>query len=83
MYANCRDELLEVVTKLVNKKSINEFTVAEVLEAMMNNNTVYSVNTIKTHITSRCCMNAPKNHYSTYDDYERVNKGVYKLKNYK
>lgn len=50
---------------------------------MINNNAAYSVNTIKTHIGARCCSNAPKNHSSKYDDYERVDKGVYRLKDYK
>lgn len=83
MYESCRDELLEVIKEIVRKKNVNEFTVAEAIEAMKNNNTVYSESTIKTHITSRCCANAPKHHGTTYDDYERVVKGVYRMKDYK
>lgn len=83
MYESCRDELLEVIKEIVRKKNVNEFTVAEAIEAMKNNNTVYSGSTIKTHITSRCCANAPKHHRTTYDDYERVVKGVYRMKDYK
>lgn len=82
MYASCRDELLEVVTKLVKENSVNEFTVAEVIDAMKKNNTVYSESTIRTHITSRCCENAPKHHKTTYDDYVRVDNGIYRIKDY-
>lgn len=83
MYASCRDELFEVVTKLVNEKKKNEFTVTEAIEAMMNNNSVYSESTIRTHITSRCCINAPKHHQTTFDDYERIDRGIYRIKEYR
>ena len=83
MYASCRDELLEVLTNLVNRKHKNEFTIAEAVEEMLNNNTVYSEQTIKTHISSRCCVNSPKNHATKFDDYERIARGIYRISKYK
>jgi len=82
MYVNCREELLATVIALVKEKGVNEFTVVEVVESMQKNNTIYKESTIRTHITSRCCFNAPKHHASIYDDYERINKGVYRIKDY-
>lgn len=83
MYPSCRDELLEVVSKLVKRKQKNEFTITEVVEEMVNNNTIYSEQTIKTHICSRCCINSPKNHVTKFDDYERIDRGIYRIKGYK
>lgn len=83
MYTSCRDELYDVVTDLIKEKKVNEFTVAEVIDAMKKRNTIYSEGTIKTHITSRCCANAPKHHQTTFDDYERVARGIYRMKDYK
>ena len=78
----CREELLEIITALVKEKGKNEFTLTEAVEAMANNHSVYSENTIRTHISSRCCVNAPKHHETTYDDYERVGRGVYRIKDF-
>jgi hypothetical protein len=35
--------------------------------------------TIRTHITSRMCGDSPDHHGTTYDDLERVDRGVYRL----
>jgi hypothetical protein len=35
--------------------------------------------TIDVHITSRCCVNANANHAVTYNDYERIGRGIYRL----
>lgn len=83
MNEGCREELLEVITALVNEKGVNEFTMIEAVEAMANYHSAYSENTIRTHISSRCCANAPKHHATAYDDYERVGRGVYRIKDYK
>ena len=81
-YTNCRDELLAVVTDLVKRKGVNEFTVEEATEAMKDHNSIYAESTIRTHITSKCCVNAPKHHITTYNDYERIDKGIYRINNY-
>lgn len=82
MNEGCREELLEIITALVKEKGKNEFTLTEAVEAMANNHSVYSENTIKTHISSRCCANAPKHHKTAYDDFERIGRGVYRIKDY-
>ena len=40
----------------------------------------YSESTIRTHVTSRMCANAPDNHGTTYDDLVRVGRGLYRLR---
>jgi len=39
----------------------------------------YKESTIRTHVTSRMCRNAPKYHATKYDDFERVDYGTYRL----
>ncbi|WP_420490571.1 DUF7669 domain-containing protein [Neobacillus niacini] len=79
IYANCREELLNAVHNIVNKKGKNEFSIMEVIEYMGRENTPYSESTIRTHITSRCCSNAPENHAVVYNDLERIGRGKYKI----
>jgi len=75
----CRDEILITVRQITKAKGLNEFTILEVLHHMMNNGTRFKESTIRTHITSRLCANAPDNHAITYDDFERIGDGTYKL----
>jgi len=76
---SCRDEILNVVSQLISTKGINEFTTSEVLHYMMDNGTQFKESTIRTHITSRLCGNAPDNHGTTYNDFERIGVDKYKL----
>ncbi|WP_456297873.1 DUF7669 domain-containing protein [Aneurinibacillus soli] len=52
------------------------------VEYLSQNNTVYKPQSIRTHITSRCCVNAPDHHAVVYDDFERIGRGVYKLRSF-
>ncbi|AOZ94924.1 DUF7669 domain-containing protein [Paenibacillus crassostreae] len=79
MRSNYRDEILAVVHEIVKRKRINEFKVVEVVDHMLNMNPNLKASTIRTHLTSRCCVNANANHAVTYNDYERIKRGVYRL----
>lgn len=74
-----RDEILATVRHIVKRKGRNEFEIGEVVEHMLNQNPNLNASTIRTHITSRCCVNANANHAVTYNDYERIHRGVYRL----
>jgi hypothetical protein len=73
---SCRDEILEYLTKT---KRSDTFTIQEVIDYMQQQHTKYKESTIRTHITSKMCKNAPDNHAKTYDDLERIGPGVYRL----
>lgn len=75
----CREELLKAVNNIIQGKGINEFSIEEVINYMQQNGTQYKESTIRTHITSRCCKNAPEHHGVVYDDYLRIGHGTYKL----
>lgn len=76
---SCRDEILSCVTELIARKNRNDFNVAEVIDCMQNRGTRYKNSTIRTHISSRLCANAPDNHNKTYPDFEHIYAGKYRL----
>lgn len=76
---NYRDEILAAVREIVKRKGKNEFGVGEVVDLMLSKNPNLNTSTIRTHITSRCCVNAAPNHTVTYNDFERIGRGVYRI----
>lgn len=81
MTSTCREELLQATRSIIKSKGINRFTPKEAIEFMQRNNTIYAESTIRTHITSRCCSNAKDHHAVTYNDYESLGSGEYKVIN--
>jgi hypothetical protein len=77
---SCRDEILICAKKLIKYKGENEFTIRDILECMRRHGTKHLDSTIRTHITSRLCANAPDHHAVTYSDLERIARGVYRLR---
>lgn len=75
----CREQILKTARDVVREKGRNEFTVPEIISRLQNVGTDCSEGAIRTHITWRCCRNAPKNHAVTYEDYERTARGLYRL----
>ncbi len=73
------DEVLKVAKLIVNSKGINEFRISEVVDYMVKNNTIYKIPTIRGTIGSRCCKNAPKNHASQLEYFERIRPKVFKV----
>lgn len=76
---SARDEILEVVKNLTKERTVKSFTVSEVLDLMKSCETNYKESTIRTHITSKCCANAPNHHGTVYNDFERIGRGIYRL----
>lgn len=75
----CRDEILTCANRIVSQKEINEFTLQEILDCMKAARTRYEESTIRTHVTSRMCVNAPKHHAVKFADFVRISRGTYKL----
>ena len=75
----CRDELLLLIKEHINSKGKNEFTLSEIVNLSKDKNLNFSESTIRTHISSRMCINSPQNHQTKYEDIERINRGNYKL----
>ena len=73
-----RDEILDVLPRLRAHLGRDDFTPAEVIQELRSAGSVYSDFTIRTHIVSRMCSNAPDNHAVVYNDLERIGHGLYR-----
>ena len=76
----CREEVVDAARAIVSNKGINEFTVREIIEHLEGQGTTYKRSTIRTHVVSRCCTNAPDHHAVVYKDFERIRPRVYKIR---
>lgn len=75
-----RAEILAVVPTLAARSVDGAFTVDEVVRELRRRGSHYAESTIRTHVVSRMCTNAPDNHAVTYDDLERVGDGRYRAR---
>lgn len=73
-----RQEILEVARDLTNR-GLAPFAPIDILRELQQRGTTYSESTLRTHIVSVMCVNAPENHGTRYDDLERVALGQYRL----
>ena len=76
--STCREEILAVASSLVDGSNDN-FTLAQVVEEMRRRGSRYAESTIRTHVTAIMCSNAPINHPTTYRDFERLDRGRYRI----
>ncbi len=76
----CRDEILTAIHRYSSRTSRKVFTAAEIVAEMKSMRSPYRDSTIRTHIVSRMCSNAPDHHAVVYDDLERVGPGKYRLR---
>jgi tRNA threonylcarbamoyladenosine modification (KEOPS) complex Cgi121 subunit len=79
MGGTAREQILAAIDRIRSRPG-DTFTVADVLDELRAQGTDLAESTIRTHITSRMCRNAPDHHGITYDDLERVDRGVYRLR---
>ena len=76
----CRDEVLKGAQELSQLSPSGEFSVDDVVAYLRRKGSAYKESTIRTHLTSRMCANAPDTHAVTYDDLERTARGTYRLR---
>jgi predicted RNase H-like HicB family nuclease len=69
------DEILKAVQRLCNERSDPIFAPDEVVRALPHLN----AQTVRTHVTSRCCVNAPKHHQSRLAYFQKIGRGRYEL----
>jgi hypothetical protein len=74
-----REQILNAVNAITHGGH-RTFTTAEVVAELRRRGTEIADSTIRTHVSSRMCANAPKNHAITYDDFVRVGHGEYRLR---
>jgi predicted RNase H-like HicB family nuclease len=69
------DQVLEAANRIANNSPDGSFTPEEVVRALPHLNE----NTVRTHVVSRCCVNAPKNHLHKWEYFRRVGRGTYRV----
>lgn len=78
MEQTAREQILETV-RYITGDGQRTFAIAEVITELEHRGSRLTRSTIRTHISSRMCANAPGHHGTTYDDFERVGRGEYRL----
>jgi hypothetical protein len=74
-----RDEVLAAARKLSVRTTDGTFSVDDIVTELHRRGSAYAESTIRTHVVSRMCANAPDNHAVTYDDLVRTETGRYRL----
>ena len=68
-------EVLAAARRLCRERSGWTFRPDEVVRALPHLN----ASTVRTHIVSRCCVNAPKHHLHRWAYFRRIARGVYEV----
>lgn len=71
-----QEEVLNAARRLCLRRRGWRFRPVEIVHALPH----LSAASVRTHVVSRCCVNAPKNHPHKWDYFERVARGVYELR---
>ena len=69
------DQVLQAARRLCRERGGWKFRPDEVVRALPHLNP----SSVRTHIVSRCCVNAPKNHPHRWDYFRRVARGTYEI----
>jgi len=73
-----REEVLAAFERLERRHGRTDFYLADVLQEVQASGSTYRESTIRTHVTSRMCVDAPDHHATNYADLERVDRGRYR-----
>ena len=76
--ATARQQILEVARGLT-ARGLTPFSPQDVIDELRRSGCRYPDSTIRTHIVSAMCINAPANHAVRYPDLRRVDRGRYVL----
>jgi hypothetical protein len=78
--STARAVILATARRLAGQSADGSFTLAQIIASMNQAGTLYAESTIRTHVTSRMCADAPDHHATTYDDFQRLGDGRYRLR---
>src|SRR5438093_7289705 len=69
------DDVLRAAQRLCRERGERTFSAEDVVRALPHLNE----NSVRTHIVSRCCVNAPRNHPHRWAYFRRVARGLYEI----
>jgi predicted RNase H-like HicB family nuclease len=75
MTLHVHESVLEVANRIAHKRQDGTFSPEEIVRALPQLNE----STVRTHVVSRCCVNAPKNHLHKWPYFRRVARGRYQV----
>lgn len=78
MARTCRDAILEAFDRLERADGRRAFGLTEIVTETLAIDSSFAESTIRTHVSSRMCAEAPDNHDTVYADLERVERGRYR-----
>jgi len=78
VFMTARDEILAALPAICARTVDGTFTPQDVIDELRRRGSSYAPSTIRTHVVSRMCANAPDHHAVTYDDLERISSGRYR-----
>ena len=70
------EEVLVAANQIAAQRADWTFSPHEIVKALP----VLNESSVRTHIVSRCCVNAPKNHPHKWDYFRRVSRGQYEVR---
>jgi predicted RNase H-like HicB family nuclease len=70
------EEVLSAAIRLCSSRQGWRFRPVEIVRALPH----CSPGSVRTHVVSRCCTNAPTHHPHKWDYFERVERGVYEIR---
>lgn len=70
------EEILRAALDLCRRRGGWRFRPVEIVRALPH----LKAGTVRTHVVSRCCVNAPQNHPHKWDYFERVSRGLYEVR---
>ncbi len=69
------EEVLRAARRICRERGERTFRVVEVVRALPH----LKESSVRTHIVSRCCVNAPKNHPHRWPYFKRLARGTYEI----
>lgn len=73
-----RHEILQAFERLERRHGRVDFQLSDIVLEVQSATDEYAESSIRTHVVSVMCVNAPVNHATTYRDLERVGRGTYR-----
>lgn len=73
----CREAVLDAFGRLERRHGRRDFQLADVVAETRVGDPQFAESTIRTHVTSRMCAEAPDHHGTTYADLSRLSRGRY------
>ncbi len=75
----CREAVLDAMGTLEHRLGRQVFRLEEIVREVRSHHN-FKESTVRTHVTSRMCANAPDHHGTVYSDLVRVERGLYRLR---